>query len=76
MLSRNPADNVAVESKHTEIYIVCQVQEESKAAEKQNITSINKLKKDARGRYNKRHVKDNMMLLLQDGALLSYSKQQ
>lgn len=33
MLSRNPADNVAVESKHTEIYIVCQVQEESKTPE-------------------------------------------
>lgn len=45
MLSRNPADNVAVESKHTEIYIVCQVQEESKTPEKQKITSIKKKKK-------------------------------
>lgn len=44
MLSRNPADNVAVESKHTEIYIVCQVQEESKTPDKQKLTSIKKKK--------------------------------
>ena len=30
MLARNPADNVAVELKHTEIYIVCQVQDKAK----------------------------------------------
>lgn len=52
MLSRNPADNVAVESKHTEIYIVCQVQEESKTPDKQKLTSIKK-KKKMRGRHKK-----------------------
>lgn len=29
MLTRNPADNVAVELNHTEIYIVCQVQDKA-----------------------------------------------
>lgn len=44
LLSGNPADNVAVESKHTEIYIVCQVQEESKTQGKINLTPIKKKK--------------------------------
>lgn len=30
LLARNPADNVAVEFNHTEIYIVCQVQDGAK----------------------------------------------
>lgn len=30
LLARNPADNVAVELNHTEIYIVCQVQDKAK----------------------------------------------